>query len=180
MKLFSISTILLAAALALVGGAVTPAVAQDQKKPELMKSELKATHGSWEVRCVEKNCFMTQTFADPEGRPVIIFTLSKMAKPKKTEAGEIIAKARIITPLRVLLPNRLGIRIDGGKISVTPFLYCTPLGCEAHPHVTAEILDQLKSGKKLEFITALPTPEGPKGVAVEMSLAEFNKAYGAI
>lgn len=175
MKLFSKKTTLFAAALALVVGALNPAAAQEKKK-----SELKATHGSWEVRCVEKKCFMTQTFKDPEGRPVIIFTLQKMAEPKKTEAGEIIAKARIITPLQVLLPNRLGIRIDDGNISVTPFLYCTPLGCEAHPHVTADILEQLKKGKKLEFITALPTPEGPKGVAVEMSLEAFGKAYGAI
>ena len=175
MKLFSTTKTFLAAALALTVGAAYPAEAQEKKK-----SELKATHGPWEVRCVDKSCTMSQTFKDPEGRPVVIFTLQKLAEPRKVENGEIVAKARIITPLQVLLPNRLGIRIDGGNISVTPFIYCNPLGCEAHPHVMADVLGQLKSGKKLEFITAVPTPEGPKGVAVEMSLDNFEKAYNDI
>ena len=172
MKFFKTTTTIAAAALFFAAGAAQQAAAQE-KKPNL-----KSKHGAWEVHCIEKRCTMAQTVTNKDGQPIMFLSVLKLPKPKKTDKGDIIAQARIITPLHVSLPHRLGIRIDDGKISVAPFVFCNANGCEAHPVLTSEDLKRFQSGKKLELITVFPTAQGPKARPVALSLENFSKAYG--
>lgn len=168
-----IQNIVLRGAAALLGAfaIVAPAAAQDSPP-------VKATHGAWEVRCSEEGkCLMSQTFKDKEGRSVLAMVLRKLEKPAQTDNGEIVATARIITPLNVMLIRQLGMRIDGGEIKTTPFLICTQVGCEARPPIKQPLIDEFKAGSKIEFLTEVPTSEGPKVVAVEISLSGFSDAY---
>lgn len=171
--MFSKRFSLLAAAAALFLAAPQAGLAQQ-------KAELKATHGAWEVHCKGEACSMSQTFKDAQDRPVVVISLQKLKEPQKTDKGDLIAKARIITPLQVLLPQGVGMRIDGGDLIRAPYLICTPLGCESHPHVVSDALAKLQAGSKLEFLTAVPTADGPKNVVVEMSLEGFSAAYGEL
>lgn len=178
MKLFSTKFTVLVAALAILCAAPMATMAQEKAPPK--KPELKAKHGEWEVHCQGENCGMQQVFKDQEGRPVVVMVLEKLKEPRKIEQGEIVAQARIITPLQVMLPKGLGISIDGAEATRRPYLFCNIQGCVVHTPVLATELEKMKSGKQLEFLTDLPGPKGPQLVKVPMSLEGFAKAYAEL
>lgn len=160
-----------AATVALAAAAAAPASAQG-------KPEIKATHGSWSVQCAaEGKCLMSQVYKNEEGRPVLVMEVAKLAQPQQTDGGEVIAHARVLTPLNVLLTRHLSMKIDGGEAKVAPFQLCTPIGCEAVVAVRQSLIEEFKKGSKIEFLTEVPSAEGPKVKSVEVSLSGFSAAY---
>ncbi len=149
---------------------VTPAYAQGAG-PELSSSQVRSTHGEWQLRCgqppgarVEK-CALVQS-VKAEDRPnvslTVIFLRSYDGKTRIL---------RVVAPLGVLLPTGLGLKIDNADVGHAPFLKCGPVGCVAEVVANEELITKMKTGSNAVFII-FQTPE--YGIGVPISLAGFS------
>lgn len=139
--------------------------------PELSSSDIKATHGAWQLRCGQppgarqEKCALVQS-VKAEDRPnvsiTVIFLHSYDGK------NRIL---RIIAPLGVLLPTGLGLKIDNVDVGHAPFLKCGPVGCVAEVVANDDLLAKMKTGTNAVFII-FQTPEF--GIGVPISLAGFS------
>ena len=96
--------------------------------PELSSSQIKATHGAWQLRCgqppgaKQEKCALVQS-VKAEDRPnvslTVIFLRSYDGKTRIL---------RVVAPLGVLLPTGLGLKIDNVDVGHAPFLKCGPGG----------------------------------------------------
>jgi invasion protein IalB len=161
-------------ALTALGAAAAPALATG---PDLSSSQVKATHGAWQLRCgqpagakVEK-CALVQS-VKAEDRPnvglTVIFLRSFDGKTRIL---------RVVAPLGVLLPTGLGLKVDNADVGNAPFLKCGPVGCVAEVVVDDKIMDKLKTGTNAVFII-FQTPEF--GIGVPISLAGFSDGIGQL
>ena len=149
------------------------------KKPKI---EVRTKHGDWEIRCIKKKCVMAQTFVDAKKRPILDVTIRKLKAPRKTKKGVIIlGVAHILTPLRVQLPQGLGLKIDDGQLRSAPYVVCSQIGCLSRPPLTADLVEELKNGKRALFLTMIEVAEKGKvvkrAVATPISLSGFTKAF---
>lgn len=139
---------------------------------------VRSTHGDWEIRCLGDDCSMTQTYLDGEGRPVLAVSISKLPEPQQTAEGQVLlGVARILTPLNVQLPEGLGLKIDDGPARSAPYVVCSQVGCLSRPPLTADLVDELKSGGRAEFLTVIETREGKRIVVAPISLSGFTAAF---
>ena len=142
--------------------------------PELSSSQVKATHGSWQLRCGQppgarqEKCALVQS-VKAEDRPnvslTVIFLRSYDGKTRIL---------RVIAPLGVLLPTGLGLKIDNNDVGHAPFLKCGPVGCVAEVVVNDELVGKMKTGSSAVFII-FQTPEF--GIGVPISLAGFSDGF---
>ena len=65
---------------------------------------------------------------------------------------------RVLAPLGVLLPNGLGLNVDGKDIGRAYFVRCFQDGCYAEVILEKQLLDTLKAGGSATFIV-FQTPE---------------------
>jgi invasion protein IalB len=155
-------------------GMAAPALATG---PDLGSSQIKATHGAWQLRCgqpagakVEK-CAMVQS-VKAEDRPNVALTVIFLRSfDGKTQI------LRVIAPLGVLLPTGLGLKIDNADVGNAPFLKCGPVGCVAEVIVDDKIMDKMRTGQSAMFII-FQTPE--LGIGVPISLAGFSDGIGQL
>lgn len=139
--------------------------------PELSSSQVKATHGAWQLRCGQppgakaEKCALVQS-VKAEDRPnvslTVIFLRSYDGKTKIL---------RVVAPLGVLLPTGLGLKIDNVDVGHAPFLKCGPVGCVAEVVANDDLVGKMKSGQSAVFII-FQTPEF--GIGVPVSLAGFG------
>lgn len=172
-RVFAVGILLaLAAALASVDGAQTPAQAQ------FSESELKTTVGAWQVRCGRpsgaraEKCALVQSVKAEDRRNVsltIIF-LRSFSGDKRL--------LRVVAPLGVLLPTGLGLKIDGEDVGHAPFLKCGQVGCVAEVVADDDLVEKMQSGQNAIFII-FQTPEEGIGVPIDLTgfgdgLAQLN------
>lgn len=139
--------------------------------PDLSSSQIKATHGAWQLRCgqppgarVEK-CALVQS-VKAEDRPNVSLTVIFLRSfDGKTQI------LRVVAPLGVLLPTGLGLKIDDVDVGHAPFLKCGPVGCVAEVVANDELLNKMKTGSSAVFII-FQTPEF--GIGVPISLGGFS------
>jgi invasion protein IalB len=138
--------------------------------PELSSSQVKATLGSWQLRCGQppgahqEKCALTQS-VKAEDRPNITLTVIFLRSyDGKTRL------LRVIAPLGVLLPTGLGLKIDDVDVGHVPFLKCGPVGCIAEVVASDDLIGKMKTGSAATFII-FQTPEF--GIGVPISLAGF-------
>jgi len=139
--------------------------------PELSSSQVKATHGSWQLRCGQppgarqEKCALVQS-VKAEDRPnvslTVIFIRSYDGKTRIL---------RVIAPLGVLLPTGLGLKIDNVDVGHAPFLKCGPVGCVAEVVANDDLIGKMKTGSSAVFII-FQTPEF--GIGVPISLPGFS------
>lgn len=139
--------------------------------PELSSSQIKATHGSWQLRCGQppgarqEKCALVQS-VKAEDRPnvslTVIFLRSYDGKTRIL---------RVVAPLGVLLPTGLGLKIDNVDVGHAPFLKCGPVGCVAEVVANEELISKMKTGQSAVFII-FQTPEF--GIGVPISLGGFS------
>ncbi|MCI4664807.1 MAG: invasion associated locus B family protein [Neomegalonema sp.] len=176
---------LMAAALALPLAAGV-AAAQDKKEaPGKVAVKVREKHGDWEIRCVSDKCVMAQTFKDANKRPVLDVTIRKLKSARKTKKGAVIlGVAHILTPLKVQIPEGLGLKIDDGPARSAPYVVCSQVGCLSRPPLTADLVDELKNGKKADFLTVIEIADKGKivkrVVVTPISLTGFTKAFEAL
>ncbi len=162
---------LLIAALVCLFALVSPSTADAQEE------SLKSTHGDWLVKCgkppgsKESICWVEQKVTS-EDRPNVGLTVTYL-KPTKGDEGTL----QIQAPLGVILPRRLGLKVDGKDVGNVPYLRCFASGCLARAQVPAELLKTLRSGKTAVFII-FDTPEA--GIGIPISLKGLSPAIDAL
>ncbi|MCP4381142.1 MAG: invasion associated locus B family protein [Hyphomicrobiales bacterium] len=138
---------------------------------------VRSTHGDWQIRCdtpagaQSEQCVLMQ-FVLAEDRDNVGLNVLVL----KTADGE--AKImRIITPLGVLLPSGLSLRIDDTDIGRAGFVRCLPTGCVAEVFLEEPLLETLGSGDTATFIIFL-SPE--EGIGIPIPLTGFGEGFAAL
>ncbi|MEP0519844.1 MAG: invasion associated locus B family protein [Hyphomicrobiales bacterium] len=134
-------------------------------------------HGDWTLRCEtppgaqSTQCALMQYVA-AEDRPNVGLSVIVL----KTADGK--AKLlRIITPLGVLLPSGLGLKIDNEDVGRAGFVRCVAEGCLAEVIMEDQLLNKLRRGQQATFIV-FETPEA--GIGIPISLSGFSSGYDAL
>ncbi|HUF55502.1 MAG TPA: invasion associated locus B family protein [Thermohalobaculum sp.] len=164
----------LGAALAAVMLGTGSAPAQEQTAGEVV-----ATHGAWSVRCAggEELCIMSQVGKDASGKEVIELQLRKLEGANAPDGTPVPAAIQIVTPLGVLLPAGVRIKIDAQQERAAPFQVCTPDGCVVRQPLSPGFLEELKAGANATItMVAVPQQEVPATI----SLTGFTNAFDAL
>ena len=152
----------------LVAGVVSPGLAQ---------GVVKAQYGDWQMSCDTppgasfEQCALIQNVS-AEDQPnvglsvIVLKTADKQAR-----------LLRVLAPLGVLLPNGLGLNIDGANIGRVAFVRCLPNGCVAEVVLDDELINKLTIGKSAIFFV-FKTPE--EGIGIPVSLAGFGDGFAQL
>lgn len=84
---------------------------------------------------------------------------------------------RVLAPLGVLLPNGLGLNVDGTDMGRVAFVRCLPNGCVAEVELDDDLIDVLSNGESAIFVV-FKTPE--EGVGIPVSLEGFSEGFAAL
>jgi invasion protein IalB len=150
-------------------GAASPLLAQQET--------VKGKHGEWQIVCstpagaTTEQCAMMQNVV-AEDRPEM--GLSVVVFRTADNKAEIL---RVLTPLGVLLPNGLGLYVDGKDIGRAYFARCFEDGCYAEVILEKQLLDTFKTGKSAIFIV-FQAPE--EGIGIPVDLNGFAQGFDAL
>jgi len=138
---------------------------------------VRSTHGAWSIICdtpagaTSEQCVMMQNVV-AEDRPEM--GLSVVVLRTADNKAEIL---RVLAPLGVLLPNGLGLNVDGKDIGRAYYVRCFQDGCYAEVILEKPLLDTLKSGTSATFIV-FQTPE--EGIGIPVDLKGFADGFAAL
>lgn len=139
--------------------------------------KIKSTHGAWSIVCdtpagaTAEQCAMMQNVV-AEDRPEI--GLSVVVLRTADNKAEIL---RVLAPLGVLLPNGLGLNVDGKDIGRAYFVRCFQDGCYAEVILEKPLVDTLSTGTSATFIV-FQTPE--EGIGIPVDLKGFGEGFAAL
>jgi invasion protein IalB len=138
---------------------------------------VRSNHGAWSVVCdkpagasAEQCALMQNVIA--EDRPEV--GLSVVVLKTADRKSKIL---RVLAPLGVLLPNGLGLNVDGKDIGRAYFVRCFADGCYAEVVLEDELLKTFRSGASATFIV-FQTPE--EGIGIPVDLKGFADGYDAL
>jgi invasion protein IalB len=150
--------------------------APGQSQPQA-PGTVKSNHGAWSVVCdkpagasAEQCALMQNVIA--EDRPEV--GLSVVVLKTADRKSKIL---RVLAPLGVLLPNGLGLNVDGKDIGRAYFVRCFADGCYAEVVLEDELLKTFRSGKSATFIV-FQTPE--EGIGIPVDLKGFAEGYDVL
>lgn len=137
---------------------------------------VRETHGDWQMRCDDTQgpgvdiCALMQSVTAKDNKNVGITVIIQKHKDNKT-------LLRAQTPLGVLLPGGLGLRVDKTDLGRTIFLRCLPSGCLAEVPLDDKVLKAFRAGAKATFVIF----ESPKkGIGLPVSLSGFTAGFNAL
>ena len=162
-----------AAAIACAGALLgAPALAQQQgaQQPE---QELRTTHGAWEIHCLKgtDTCVMQQVGKTADGKRAMLVTIQRLAGVT-AEGQNVPAAITVNTPIGVLIPYGVRVKIDTGNVAPVPLLRCLPEACVARAPLAEQAVDMFKKGTNATVGFFLQ-----QEVPVEISLSGFTAAY---
>jgi invasion protein IalB len=138
---------------------------------------VRSNHGAWSVVCdkpagasTEQCALMQNVIA--EDRPEV--GLSVVVLKTADRKSKIL---RVLAPLGVLLPNGLGLNVDGKDIGRAYFVRCFADGCYAEVVLEDELLKTFRSGAQATFIV-FQTPE--EGIGIPVDLKGFAEGYDSL
>ncbi len=157
--------------LACLAGLSATGAAQAQQEEQ--NQVLKATHGAWEIQCLEgtETCAMQQVGNTADGKRALLVTVQRLAGVT-AEGKPVPAALTVNTPVGVLIPYGVRVRVDDGNVAPVPLLRCLPDNCAARAPLADEAIAQLKKGSKAIFGFFLQDE-----VLVDVSLSGFTAAY---
>lgn len=159
-----------AVAIALATAMLAPAAHAQQ-------DTVRGEYGWWQLRCStpagaqNEQCVLIQNVV-ADDRPEL--GLSVVAFKTADRTAQIL---RIQVPLGVLLPNGLGLHIDGNDMGRAYFVRCFTDGCYAEVILEDQLLNSLKSGDEATF-TVFDTPE--EGIGIPVDLGGFTEGFEAL
>lgn len=180
---------------ALVAALASPLMAQDATKTEkpaedsglAMGQEVNAgpqpyfreESGDWKLECLktgteDEPCQLFQEAYGADGKPLSNIRLFRLPEGSPAVAGAVIA-----VPLEVLLPAQLMMTIDDGTTKRYPYSVCDPLGCYARIGLTAEEVNEMKSGAKA-VLQVVPFVAPNERMTVTFSLKGFTAGFDKI
>ena len=155
-----------AAAAATLATTALPAAAQ--------QGEVRSRHGAWNIICnvppgaTNEQCALMQNVVAEDRAEV---GLSVVVLRTADNKARIL---RVLAPLGVLLPNGLGLNIDGKDIGRANFVRCVPEGCYAEVILDETLLSAMSSGTSATFIV-FQTPE--EGIGIPVGLDGFEDGF---
>ncbi len=84
---------------------------------------------------------------------------------------------RVLAPLGVILPNGLGLNIDGKDLGRAYFVRCMADGCFAEVILRDDLLNNLRDGTSATFII-FASPE--EGIGIPVDLNGFKDGFAAL
>jgi invasion protein IalB len=137
----------------------------------------KTAFGAWTVVCgtpdgsSEKRCVLMKSVISQE-RPEMQLSVAISKNP-----GGKTGLLRVQAPLSVLLPNGLGLYVDGTDIGNAYFARCFSDGCYAEVVLEDALLGTLRKGSSATF-TVFQTQE--EGIGIPVDLKGFAQGYDAL
>lgn len=139
--------------------------------------KVKSKHGVWSIICDtpagasnEQCALMQNVVAEDRAEVGLSVVILKTADRK----AKIL---RVLAPLGVLLPNGLGLNVDGKDIGRAYFVRCLKDGCFAEVILEEKLLKTLKSGSTATFIV-FQSPE--EGIGIPVDLTGFSEGYSKL
>lgn len=138
---------------------------------------VRSTHGEWAIVCdtpagaSSEQCVLMQNVM-AEDRPEV--GLSVVVLKTADNKAEIL---RVLAPLGVLLPNGLGLNVDGKDIGRAYFVRCFQDGCYAEVILEEQLIETLRGGESATFIV-FQTPE--EGIGIPVALEGFGEGFDAL
>ncbi len=138
---------------------------------------LRSSHGAWSILCdtpagaKAEQCALVQNVV-AEDRPEV--GLSVVVLKTADNKAKIL---RVLAPLGVLLPNGLGLNVDGKDMGRAYFVRCFQDGCYAEVILEEALINSLSSGASATFIV-FQTPE--EGIGIPVDLKGFADGYKAL
>ena len=135
---------------------------------------VKSVHGDWQIRC--------ETPPGAQGEQCALFQ-SVVAEDRANFGLTVVVirtadqKSRLMrvrAPLGILLPARLGLKIDQTDVGRAEFIRCLPNGCFAEVLMDDDLVKKLRGGTTATFFI-FQTPE--EGIGFPVSLKGFGPAY---
>lgn len=138
---------------------------------------VRSEHGDWQLTCGTpagasfEQCALIQnvTAEDQPGVALSVIIL-------KTADGQA-RLLRVLAPLGILLPNELGLVLDGNDKGRAPFIRCMPNGCMAEVVMDDAFIEELKGAQTALFVL-FKTPE--EGIGIPVSLSGFGSGYAEL
>lgn len=143
----------------------------------LAQGVVKAQYGDWQMSCDTppgasfEQCAIIQNVT-AEDQPNV--GLSVIVLKTADRQARLL---RVLAPLGVLLPNGLGLNIDGSDIGRVAFVRCLPNGCVAEVVLDDELIGKLSTGKNAIFVV-FKTPE--EGIGIPVSLNGFADGFAQL
>ena len=138
---------------------------------------VRATHGAWSIVCdtppgaSSEQCVLMQNVVAADREE---FGLSVVVLKTADKKAQIL---RVLAPLGVLLPNGLGLNIDGNDIGRAYFVRCFTDGCYAEVILEDSLIKSLSEGKTATFYV-FQTPE--EGIGISVDINGFAEGYKAL
>lgn len=138
---------------------------------------VKAQYGDWQMSCDTppgasfEQCAIIQNVTAEDQANV---GLSVIVLKTADQQARLL---RVLAPLGVLLPNGLGLNVDGKDIGRVAFVRCLPNGCVAEVVLDEDLLKTLSEGETAIFVV-FKTPE--EGVGIPVSLNGFGEGFGQL
>jgi invasion protein IalB len=157
--------------------ATQPAPDQPDQAAAPAPSQSKKIYGAWTVVCgtpdgsTDKKCVLMQSVVSQE-RPEMQISVAISKAP-----GGKTGLLRVQAPLSVLLPNGLGLYIDGNDIGNAYFARCFSDGCYAEVVLEDALLATMRKGTTATF-TVFQTQE--EGIGIPVDLKGFAEGYAAL
>ena len=145
--------------------------------PAMAQGTVKAEYGDWQMSCDTppgasfEQCAIIQNVL-AEDQPNV--GLSVIVLRTADREARLL---RVLAPLGVLLPNGLGLNVDGTDMGRVAFVRCLPNGCIAEVELDEEIIKVLSEGTNAIFVV-FKTPE--EGVGIPVSLDGFAEGFAAL
>ncbi|WP_245418042.1 invasion associated locus B family protein [Cohaesibacter celericrescens] len=138
---------------------------------------VRSVHGEWEIRCdtppgaPSEQCALMQyvTAADRDNVGLTVIILKTADKSARI--------LRVLTPLGVLLPHGLGLKVDATDVGRAGFVRCLPQGCIAEVIMDDKLIELLNTGQTATFIV-FQTPE--EGIGIPIPLNGFKAGFGEL
>ena len=135
---------------------------------------VKAQYGDWQMSCdtppgaTFEQCAIIQNVT-AEDQPNV--GLSVIVLKTADQKARLL---RVLAPLGVLLPNGLGLNVDGVDMGRVAFVRCLPNGCVAEVVMDDSLIKTLSEGKSAIFVV-FKTPE--EGIGIPVSLNGFSDGF---
>lgn len=158
-------------------GVLGVAAAALAASPVYAQGTVRAEYGDWQMSCdtppgaSSEQCAIIQNVL-AEDQPNV--GLSVIVLRTADREARLL---RVLAPLGVLLPNGLGLNVDGTDMGRVAFVRCLPNGCIAEVELDDEIIEVLSGGESAIFVV-FKTPE--EGVGIPVSLEGFAEGFAAL
>jgi invasion protein IalB len=138
---------------------------------------VKAQYGDWQMSCDTppgasfQQCAIIQNVTAEDQPNVGLSVIVLKTADKKANL------LRVLAPLGVLLPNGLGLNVDGKDMGRVAFVRCLPNGCVAEVAMDEALIKTLSTSKSAIFVV-FKTPE--EGIGIPVSLKGFGDGFAQL